>query len=205
MDIDQIPLIGGHLALDFVNTVEWRGSGAQPNYLADYKRLAHWCARVGLISPSQHADVLDQAKQHPITAARIWREAMELRECLNHIVRALANFESPANPAIAAFNKTLRQAFHNRRLLPSESGEMRWSWSPTDPGLKVSLWEIALSAAELTTDTGDRRRIKICANGPCDWMFLDTSRSGRRRWCRMAVCGNTSKVRRFRERQRSKW
>jgi predicted RNA-binding Zn ribbon-like protein len=33
-------------------------------------------------------------------------------------------------------------------------------------------------------------------------MFLDTSRGRRRRWCRMGVCGNVSKVRRFRDRQR---
>jgi len=32
----------------------------------------------------------------------------------------------------------------------------------------------------------------------------DALRTGRRRWCRINVCGTEAKVRRFRERQRTK-
>lgn len=203
MDIEKIPLIAGHPALDFVNTVEGRGSGTALDYLADYKKLADWCSHAGIIPPSQHADIWHQAEQHPVVAARTWREAMKLRDCLNRILLALVDSRDPESPAIAAYNETLQQAFANRRLLPSASGHMDWTWRRGSSALKVPLWEIALAAADLITDEGNER-IKICANGPCDWMFLDTSRNGQRRWCRMAVCGNTSKVRRFRERQRGK-
>ena len=50
---------------------------------------------------------------------------------------------------------------------------------------------------------GDTTRFRICANDACRWVFEDTSRGGRRRWCDMQSCGNRAKVRRFRSRQRA--
>jgi len=48
----------------------------------------------------------------------------------------------------------------------------------------------------LTTDA--IRRVRLCADRSCAWLFTDTTRSGTRRWCDMKVCGNRNKVRRFR-------
>jgi predicted RNA-binding Zn ribbon-like protein len=45
---------------------------------------------------------------------------------------------------------------------------------------------------------GETDRFRICANEDCRWVFEDTSRGGRRRWCDMTSCGNQAKVRRFR-------
>jgi predicted RNA-binding Zn ribbon-like protein len=203
MDIDDIQLIGGHPALDFVNSVEGRGSDTTLNYLADYDRLARWCARVGVIAPADGARVRREAKQHPVIAARVWEEAMALREALNDVFRALIRADDPPRPALAILNATVEQAFANRRLQPMGRGSVAWTWTPANAGLEIVVWELALAAADLMTDADRRARLRICANGPCDWVFLDTSRGGRRRWCRMGVCGNVSKVRRFRERQRT--
>lgn len=45
------------------------------------------------------------------------------------------------------------------------------------------------------------QRLKACANHGCEWAFYDRSRSGRGRWCDMAVCGNRSKNRALRRRK----
>ena len=50
---------------------------------------------------------------------------------------------------------------------------------------------------------GDTARFRICANDGCRWVFEDTSRGGRRRWCDMSSCGNRAKVRRFRSKRRA--
>jgi predicted RNA-binding Zn ribbon-like protein len=50
--------------------------------------------------------------------------------------------------------------------------------------------------------SGHTDRFRICANDGCRWVFEDSSRAGRRRWCDMSTCGNRAKVRRFRSRQR---
>ena len=45
-------------------------------------------------------------------------------------------------------------------------------------------------------------RLRMCQGTNCSWLFIDTSKAGRRRWCDMAVCGNTAKARRFLSRKR---
>jgi predicted RNA-binding Zn ribbon-like protein len=53
--------------------------------------------------------------------------------------------------------------------------------------------------------TADLSRVHRCpvAEGGCGWLFLDQSRNGSRRWCRMADCGATAKARRLTERRRA--
>ena len=43
-------------------------------------------------------------------------------------------------------------------------------------------------------------RIRTCDADNCHLVFVDTSRSGARRWCSMERCGNRQKVRAFRAR-----
>jgi hypothetical protein len=43
-----------------------------------------------------------------------------------------------------------------------------------------------------------RERLAICANPHCRLVFLDESRSGSRRWCDDAGCGNRDRVKRHR-------
>jgi len=45
-------------------------------------------------------------------------------------------------------------------------------------------------------------RVRKCANPSCAILFVDSSRSNRRRWCSMAACGNKAKVGAFRRRLR---
>jgi predicted RNA-binding Zn ribbon-like protein len=50
----------------------------------------------------------------------------------------------------------------------------------------------------------DGQRIRQCQSPSCTIFFVDTSRSGHRRWCSMAACGNKAKVAALRQRQRGK-
>ena len=70
-----------------------------------------------------------------------------------------------------------------------------------DP-LGEALARVAEALVEAIAE-GDTTRFRICANDACRWVFEDTSRGGRRRWCDMQSCGNRAKVRRFRSRQRA--
>jgi predicted RNA-binding Zn ribbon-like protein len=38
--------------------------------------------------------------------------------------------------------------------------------------------------------------VRVCAGEGCGWLFLDTSRNGRRIWCESGDCGNRERVRR---------
>ena len=51
-----------------------------------------------------------------------------------------------------------------------------------------------IAAAAVDIFHYDRHRVRECASPTCVLMFLDVSKSGRRRWCDMATCGNRSKA-----------
>jgi len=65
-------------------------------------------------------------------------------------------------------------------------------------------WVLSEVASSFVPLLDRRDRLKICANSECQWTFLDNSRNRSRRWCGASACGNAAKVRRFRERQRTR-
>jgi predicted RNA-binding Zn ribbon-like protein len=196
MDVASIPLIAGHPALDFLNTVEAHDAPDAANYLPSYEHLLRWSERVRLLSAGQVIRLSEA--HHPWLTEGAWSEAMDLRRVLDAIFRAIAHGKPPPDRALAAFNILLTSALAHRRLSPA----LAWDWGEHGDRLELAAWTIAISAAELLTDPMRRAQVKVCGNHACDWLFLDESPSGRRRWCRMNVCGNAAKVRRFREKQK---
>ncbi|MBV9279819.1 MAG: CGNR zinc finger domain-containing protein [Chloroflexi bacterium] len=75
------------------------------------------------------------------------------------------------------------------------------AWLGAASILDAPLWPVSFAAAELLTAAA-AEHVRPCAAIPCGFLFLDTSRGSRRRWCDMAHCGNIAKVRRHRHRQR---
>jgi predicted RNA-binding Zn ribbon-like protein len=72
-----------------------------------------------------------------------------------------------------------------------------WQWPDMDDALDQMLWPLVRSAIELLT-APELRRVKVCPGlGDCGWLFLDTSKSGQRRWCSMESCGSRSKMRSY--------
>ena len=61
------------------------------------------------------------------------------------------------------------------------------------------LWELAAAVDGLLLQNKPGR-LRKCAAPDCGTLFLDVSKTGRRRWCSMANCGNRNKVQRFRAR-----
>jgi predicted RNA-binding Zn ribbon-like protein len=189
--------IGGHAALDFVNTVGGRIFTTARRYEVDRDRLenvpdlARWAQEAGLLPPV------------PAAAARVpaglLERARELREALYRIFRAIAGGRRPEAADLTLFNRELAGArAHERLTFAGATPSFTWN-TPDAPDLP--LWIVARAAAELLT-SDQLSRIRLCGGEDCGWIFLDTSRNRRRQWCDMSDCGNVAKVRRFRERQR---
>jgi predicted RNA-binding Zn ribbon-like protein len=69
------------------------------------------------------------------------------------------------------------------------------------PGIDGALGGLLAIVAHAIHD-GSWTRLKACADPSCRWAFYDSSRSHRRHWCSMEVCGNRNKVRAYRSRLR---
>jgi predicted RNA-binding Zn ribbon-like protein len=198
--------VGGDPALDFVNTVGGRrpkgpafATAIRDDRLVAYRELVSWARHVGLASAAR-AQALDlEAQARPREAARVLARARRLREALARVLRALMAATAPPPGDLRAVGAWLAAARGRERLLASARG-LRWEPAQAG-GLESVLGPLAGAASALLT-SADLSRLRECAGDGCGWLFLDTSRNRSRRWCTMQDCGNVSKVRRFRRRQR---
>lgn len=193
-------LVGGHLALDFCNTVGGRDSTGAPRRekLLRYDDLVYWAELDGLVTPAQARALRIRAAEAPEAAEAALKKARALRETLYPLFTAAARAESVPAAPLSALNEALAEAASQRRLV-SRDARLRWGWMPSD-ALDALLRPIVQEAADLLT-SADPRRLKVCAGEGCGFLYLDQSRNRSRRWCDMADCGNRAKVRRHRRRR----
>jgi predicted RNA-binding Zn ribbon-like protein len=192
-DMQNLDLVGGHVALDFANT----GSlDAQPpsERLVAYRDLVTFAVRTDLIGEGRAADLVASAEQEPDRAGAVLSRARHLRDVLDRVFTAVAITGRAQEADIAELNGFLTEGMRYRRLEPDERC-CGWTWSAGDEPLAQMLWPIANAAAELLVG-GELDRVKRCGNDTCAWLFVDVSRNRSRRWCDMKECGNRAKARR---------
>jgi predicted RNA-binding Zn ribbon-like protein len=195
-------LIGGDVALDFVNTVDWRGDPTRRrDLLVTFEDLLAWAKASKLMGTGELRAMSAAARRDEAPATRSLGRARRLREVLARVLAAAGRNAPPAARDMRLLNALLVAALRHRRL---EIRGTTFVWSWTDGGrdtFDALIWPIVLAAAELLV-SDSRRQIHECAGEGCGWLFLDTSRNRRRRWCTMESCGNRAKARRFYQRSR---
>jgi predicted RNA-binding Zn ribbon-like protein len=201
--------LGGHLCLDFTNTVAWSTLGAtggvaiprlEYERLTTYSRLVDWSRHAGLLSDGEADFLLAEAERRPEEAELALDRALALRQTLHDIFRAVAHRWPVHAPALARLNAVLTAALA-RLQLAETSGSFRWEWRDAARTLDRVLWPVAQAAGDLLV-SDEVGRLRECSGEPCGFLFLDQSRGGRRRWCDMAHCGNRAKARRHYARTR---
>lgn len=174
--------------LELVNSEQWDGFGRLTDHLNDPAWVEHFLLDGGL--------TLDQ----PL-APSVKTKLVELRAILRRIVEAVAADLAPSPDDLAVLNGFLAANPAYQQLVQREEG-YRLELVPVEHNERWVLAELAASGAQLLAKY-EHRRIKVCPNAGCRWVFYDETRGNVRRWCTDAGCGNRDKVRRFRERQTS--
>ncbi|HZD00682.1 MAG TPA: ABATE domain-containing protein [Actinomycetes bacterium] len=188
-------LLGGRLCLHFVNTVEGPRSDHPVDFLTTYADLVKWSRHAGALEQSEADSLLAVAQSRAPDAEAVFTRALALRGAIEGVFRRIAHSELPLEADVALLQEEYAAALANARLTPSGTG-YAWSWDHRPRELSRPLWLVAESAARLLTE-GELSRIKECPGaGDCGWLFYDTSRNGRRRWCSMEGCGSRVKTRR---------
>ena len=198
---ESLQLIGGALAVDFVNTVGDRKAELVSEHLSDYRDLVAWSRHAGILGPCAAQQLLLDAASREKEAARVYRRALALREALYRIFFASAAGLKPQLTDLGLLNEILAEAMSHARLANVEPG-YAWDWSDDADGLGQMLYPIARSAADMLT-SGHLARLRECQDDECGWLFIDTSKNHSRRWCSMEDCGNRAKARRHYRRARS--
>jgi predicted RNA-binding Zn ribbon-like protein len=191
--MDELRIVGGHLALDFANTVDGEPD-REPGYefLRGYGDLVAWSGRICLLSEEDVGRLARETKSRSEEAEAVYLDALELRDTLYKVFRAIAEGGSPPSGSLDVLGEYECRALSRGRLAAGADG-FEWAWKDGDD-LARMLWPVAHAATGLLT-SGGLDRLKRCAH--CRWLFLDASRNRSRRWCTMEVCGTDEKMRRY--------
>jgi hypothetical protein len=95
-DAGTMALVGGHVAVDFVNTLGGLPEDSDDEYLHGYSDLVIWCHRVGLLSVAEEARLTAFASlSDSVEAQRVLASAHRLRAALDAVLRAGLVSEPP--------------------------------------------------------------------------------------------------------------
>jgi len=198
----RFDLDGGHLALDFANTISRREAPDDSRErLTHYGRLVTWAVEAGLSTEKDAARLRAEATRRPRAAAAAMRRAVALREEIFSLFVSIARDERPPDPALRALNAALPGALAALRVGPAE-GKFGWRFVHGEDDLTPMLSPVVRAAAELLT-SAELARVRECGSDTCFWLFLDASKNGTRRWCDMKTCGNRAKARRHYHREKT--
>jgi predicted RNA-binding Zn ribbon-like protein len=197
----QFEISGGHLALDFTNTVSRRMDPANNRErLTQYGRLVSWSQQAGLLTAKDAERLRAEAGGRPRAAIAALRRAVALREAIFDLFVSIARGKRPPAAALDTVNGALPGALASLRVGPERDG-FGWRFAHDDTDLAPMLAPIVRATADLLTGA-DLARVRECGSDTCFWLFLDHSKNGTRRWCDMKVCGNRAKARRHYQREK---
>ena len=159
-----VRLVGGRLALDFLNTADWTESGAVAHEkIGSLADLRVWLRAVGL----PHA-----------SCPRTLEEVIAFRRGL----RAVFLDGHRADGEGLRLERYLRRIALDRADLSASAYKQ--------PVLAL----VAASAIAILADPREHGRLKVCPGTDCGWLFIDETKNGRRKWCSMESCGNRAKA-----------
>jgi predicted RNA-binding Zn ribbon-like protein len=186
------------LCLDLANT--WGNRQEETDdRLSCYGDLVQWAQQAGIVDESGGRRLQQRAIRHPSEAEEAFAMAVRLRDVVFRSCSAAATGRSPDDSDLEILNRWLARV--PRRRLRRGAGCCQWEWAEEENDLRRVMWPVLRSLGELLTST-EVKRIRECQAPDCSWLFLDTSRGGRRKWCDMSVCGNRAKARRYYARHR---
>ena len=165
-----------------VNTIDLEDGSDE---ITEPASLRDWLAERELIDPGAE-----------LTAADV-RQVHELREALRKML--LANNGDPIDPAAV---DTMCDAAKRAELQVKVGADGQARLVPVRTGIEGAIGRL-LAIVFRAQAEGTWSRLKACAlHDTCEWAFYDWSKNRSGTWCDMAVCGNRSKARAYRERRR---
>lgn len=192
-------LLGERLAVDFANTLcsPQGAAGA----LETWDDLLRFLETAGVVSRERAVQLRALPQANPQATDRTLGRALRLRSALRQAFSAITQGQKLSRDWIEPINDVLRVTEGHDELLPERSG-WKLEFVAREDSLDWLLAAIARSAGEIVSE-GAEAPLRKCSNPACGLFFYDASRTGRRRWCSMALCGNRSKVAAFARRHHS--
>jgi predicted RNA-binding Zn ribbon-like protein len=166
------------LVIGFVNTLDMELGTEE----LGPEGAAAWFVDAGLLEPEAEMDESDR------------RQALSLREALRSLMLA-NNGGASSERAGQVLEEVARTGELSVRFAAGGVATL----APRAEGFAGALAMLLVPVAYASGD-GTWQRVKACQAPDCLWAFYDRSRNRSGVWCKMAVCGNRTKVRTYRSR-----
>src|SRR5215467_7320679 len=191
MDVGAIS--GNRLCLDFANMAFVSGDPAE--HAVFWDEFVDFLTAKEIVSEERSRHIRALVETDPRAAAALLGHAERLGKSLRLIFGAALRNLSCRREWIEPINRILRVT-EGHDELAWDGRSWRLGFVAREEGLEWLLAAIARSGAELLAGPTSGN-LKQCSNPDCRILFYDDSRTHRRRWCSMALCGNRSKVAAF--------
>lgn len=178
---------GKILWLDIVNSEHYDGFGNLTDHLQD----AEWLQT--LLEHYQFTGISEEPLRRELGSLRTW---------LRHIAQTLDRNDTLTSEDIATLNSYLAEPGVRTLHYAPEQEKYVLAFQPLQSGWRWVQVEVVSSLVDMLDPTR-QKRVKICPNPGCNWVFFDVTKGNSRRWCNDLTCGNRDKVRRFRARQKA--
>ena len=197
-----MPVATGHLAplqtgMDFINTLDlWP---VTHDHLESPESALDWLVEHDLLHREARAHLVAQYSNSPATGGEMLGRLRRVRHAMRGVLEAAAVHRPPDPTDLDEINRALR-THYIYELVPAPDGvslDHRHQGDPVDGAIARLSESIARELIQ-----GNTSRLRVCENPRCRWVFKDTSRTGKRKWCSMRSCGNRAKVARHRARRK---
>ena len=176
--------IGGHIALDLLNTVPIVNGQLVDEFQTD-KDVLQWLADY------------DLASELALRPNELMNAARELRESIRKLIAAK---KDRRQLDLDVLNRFLVSGISHMELVTTDKVHVQLERRRKIESVHQLLAPVAEAAAELLA-MDDFTNIRRCESPECVLWFYDRTKGHKRRWCSMSICGNRHKVSSFRKRQ----
>lgn len=189
--------VGGRLAINFANLPSLPAS--PPSEALSWEELIEFLRTAKIISAERAEELMELTETDAHSAFGLLNRAERLRDGLRLAFRQLALRQRIPREYVQPINEVLQVTEGHDELVEAAKA-WRIEYVAREGGLDWLLAAVARSAAEIISE-GEATRVRLCANPSCSLIFYDASRTHRRRWCSMSLCGNRHKVAAFARRR----
>jgi predicted RNA-binding Zn ribbon-like protein len=182
----QAPLVGDHLALDMLNT-EARDDGVAIDFWTSADDVLAWLSTQNI------------AAQGGVDHQELLAQAYALRTLARRLIMRRQEGKDDRDADIASLNRYLHASVSAPHLERNDEGHLKLTRNASGATVAALLGPLAEAVAQLLVE-GDFALVRQCEHPDCILWFYDRTKSHKRRWCSMAVCGNRYKAAQFRKR-----
>lgn len=186
--IQNIHFVGGSLCLDYINTVHGRTEHPLRDYLYHIFDLVEWAKIRGVINQELAGEFERFCEREPQVAAAFFDKAISLREELYMLFNKIALDQEILQHDLTEVNHVIAQS-NNFVHLAASAGVILETYQYPKNSYECLLDPVIRDVRDLLLQN-QGNRIRACA--ACGWLYWDTSKNGKRRWCSMKMCGSNA-------------